>query len=72
MKIKELREQLANLSDDTPIVVYWEDGAKQHFFDIGDVSLTKGTPRRDKQGRPGFTFDRKGSAAWAFINIVPE
>ena len=29
MKIKELREQLAKLSDDTTVVVYWEDGAKR-------------------------------------------
>jgi hypothetical protein len=41
---------------------YWKNTQKRfetHFFEI-DVSMTKGTPSRDPEGRAGFTFDGTG------------
>jgi len=72
MTVKELRERLAKLDDKTDIVVYWEEGSEHHYFSIDDVSLTRGTPRRHADGKPGFTFDSKGPAAWLFISVSPE
>jgi hypothetical protein len=72
MKVKELVQKLATLDQNSKVVVYWEDVDKQRFFEIDEISLTKGTPRRGEDGRPGFTFDPKGPAAWVFINVNPE
>ncbi len=58
MNVKELREKLSKLDDNTRVVVYWEEGSEQKFFGIDDVSLTRGTPQR-LEGKPGFTFDSK-------------
>jgi len=72
MTVKQLREKLAGLDDKMPVVVYWEDRDDQRFFEIDDISPTKGTPKRLKSGKPGFTFDRSGPATWCFIMISPD
>jgi len=72
MKVKELVQKLAALDQNTNVVVYWEEGDKQQFFGIDEVSLTRGTPRRDEDSRPGFEFDSKGPATWVFISVSPE
>jgi len=72
MKVKELREKLSKLDGNTDIVVHWEEGSKHQYFGIDDVSLTRGTPRRDAEGKPGFTFDSKGPVAWLFISVSPD
>jgi hypothetical protein len=72
MKVKELRERLSKLDDKTDIVVYWEEGSEHQYFGIDDVSLTRGTPRRHADGKPGFAFDSKGPAARLFITVSPE
>jgi hypothetical protein len=72
MNVKELKEKLSKLDDNTKVVVYWEEDKESHFFGIDHVSLTRGTPQRHEDGKPGFTFDSKGPAAWAFISISPE
>ena len=75
MNVKELREKLSKLDDNTDdntrVVVYWEEGSEQKFFGIDDVSLTRGTPQR-LEGKPGFTFDSKGPVEWLFVSVSPE
>jgi hypothetical protein len=69
MTVKELRQKLAKLDGQTRVVVYWEDGVEQTFFEIDDVSLAKGEPMRDKSGKPAFKFDSSGPVEWLFIGV---
>jgi len=41
MNVKEFREKLSRLDDDTRVVVYWEEGSDQKLFEIDDISLTR-------------------------------
>jgi hypothetical protein len=72
MTVKELREKLSKLADSTPVYAHWEEGQEHRYFGIEDVLLTRGTPRRHEDGKPGFTYDSKGPAEWLFIIINPE
>ncbi len=69
MNVKELRDKLSKLDDKTTVVVYWEREADSQYFEIDDVSLAKGTPRRHADGKVGFTFEKEGPATWLFISI---
>ena len=71
MTVKELRDKLTRLNDKSKVVVYWENGKPHQFFEIDDVSLTKGTPIRDDKGRARFKFG-DGPANWLFIGISPD
>jgi hypothetical protein len=71
MTVKELRDKLSGIPDQTNVVAYREAGTEQQFFEIDDVSLTKGTPQR-VDGKPGFTFDSKGLVEWLFINVTSD
>jgi len=70
MTVKELREKLAKLDDKTRVVVLWEEGNDQNLFDIDEVSISRGEPKRI-EGKAGFVFDNTGPATWAFINVEP-
>jgi hypothetical protein len=72
MTIKELKEKLSKLDDQTNVVVYWEDGNESNYFGIDDVSLTRGMPQRHQDGKAGFTFDSKGPVEWVLISISPD
>jgi hypothetical protein len=72
INVKELREKLSKLADETNIVVYWDEGSEHQHFGIDDVSLARGTPQRHEDGKPGFTFDPKDPIAWLFISVSPE
>ena len=76
MTVSELKKQLSKLPNDAKVVVHWEEGSirmgADGFFEIDEVSLHKGTPSRgEEKGEAGFTFDKKGSASWAFISVSP-
>lgn len=71
MTVKELRDKLSGVDDQTKVVVYREDGTEQQFFEIDEVSLTRGTPKR-VNGKPGFEFDSKGLVTWLFVNVTSD
>ena len=71
MTVKELRDKLSGVDDQTKVVAYREDGPETQFFEIDEVSLTKGTPDRLK-GKPVFKFDSQGLVAWLFISITSD
>jgi hypothetical protein len=67
MTVANLQDQLSKLPADARVVVYWE--TDNQFFEIDEVSLRKGTPKRIK-GKAGFEFDsQSGIAAWVFVSV---
>jgi hypothetical protein len=72
MTVKELRDALSNLDGNAHVVISWEDGDNHHLIGIESVSLQKGTPKRLPNGKPGFTFESNGPAAWVFISAAEE
>jgi hypothetical protein len=71
MTVKQLREALSKLDENTNIVVYCQDGNEHQFFEINTVSLRKGAPKRLAGERAGFEFAHDGPAEWAFISVEP-
>jgi hypothetical protein len=69
MKVAELREALEGLAPEMPVVVYRENSRGTFFYDIAYASDSEGEPRRDEDGRVGFTFYAGGPARWLFISI---
>lgn len=70
MTVEELRKKLERLEPKTEVVVYRETDDGTEFFGISDVSLHRGTPRRDEQThKAGFTFANDGPSVWLFISI---
>jgi hypothetical protein len=74
MNVRELREKLSGVSDDTKVVVWWEQDRTVDrtvdLFEIHDVSLATGTPgRAEDNGKSTFTVDRTGLATWLFISV---
>ena len=69
MTVKELTEKLAKLDANMTITAYREDESGTDFFEISDVSVSAGTPRRFDNGKVGFTFKNDGSVKWAFISL---
>jgi hypothetical protein len=70
MTVAELQEKLVGLDPKTHIVVNHETDGEMELYVIGDVSLSKGHPRRDDgTGKTGFKFDKNGPATWLFISI---
>lgn len=77
MTVHELRYRLSQLDGSAHVAVLREEhsGSKTHLetclFEINRVSMSRGTPRRGKEGRVGFTFDGIGPAHWVFISVTP-
>jgi len=72
MTVNDLQSKLAKLDGRRKVVVYWDDENETHLFEIDAISVERGTPKKLADGKPGFTFDRKGPAEWAFIAVSPE
>jgi hypothetical protein len=71
MTVKELRDKLSGVPDQTKVVAYREDEKEPQLFEIDEISVAKGTPKR-VEGKPGFEFDSKGLVAWLFITVTPD
>ncbi len=71
MTVAELRDKLAGLDGKTNVVIYRETDSDTQFFEIADVSLSSGVPKRDDAGRGGFTFEGSGPATCLFITVEP-
>jgi|HubBroStandDraft_4_1064222.scaffolds.fasta_scaffold119089_2 hypothetical protein len=70
MTVEELRTQLSNLDGTTQVAVFRENPqGKTLSFDIEDISMRRGTPKRDSENKPDFAFKNDGSANWLFIRI---
>jgi hypothetical protein len=75
--VHELRYRLSQLDGSAHVAVLWEEHSesKTHLetclFEISHVSMSRGTPSRDEEGRVGFTFDGIGPANWLFIAVTP-
>ena len=72
MTVGELRKTIEGLDPKMTIAAYFEsDGERDsEFFDIADVSVGTGTPKRDeKTHRAGFQFQNDGPAKWLFIRV---
>ena len=71
MTVKELREKLSKMNDDTAVVVQWEHGNSLELFEIDDVSKSVGVPKRIK-GKAGFAFGQsEGAVERVFLAIAP-
>jgi hypothetical protein len=77
MTVHELRFRLSQLDGSAHIVVLREadpppkTGLEPHLFEIKGVSMSRGTPSMDAEGRGGFTFSNAGPANWLFISVTP-
>ena len=72
MNVKELRDELAKMDDDTSVVVYWDDGRENQYFKIEEVSVHRGTSDRLPNGKVAFRFnDRDGKDIRLFVSIHP-
>jgi len=69
MTVKELREKLSQLDDETRVVVHQEDENGGRLFEIDDVSIHTGTPSRLEDGTAAFSFRKDGTASWLFISV---
>ncbi|MGD0956465.1 MAG: hypothetical protein ABR953_06485 [Candidatus Acidiferrales bacterium] len=70
MTVKELRQKLSGLDQSTKVVVWWERNGDSTLLDIHEVSLARGTPKRDANNKPGFEFDGNGPVVWLFITVA--
>lgn len=71
MTVRELKEKLSKHDDQTRTVVSWEEQNRQRLFEIDAVSLARGNPFRDANGKAGFAFDQNGREKWLFIEVDP-
>jgi hypothetical protein len=67
--VGELRKKLEGLDPKAHVVVYTEAEAGKHMYEVSDVSMSKGTPRRHENGKAGFSFDQASAIEWLFISI---
>jgi len=67
MTVAELRKKLEGIDPKTEIVIARETDLSLDLFDVGDVSIAVGTPRRDAKGKARFKFEKDGPAHWLFI-----
>lgn len=67
--VGELRKKLESLDPKAHVVVYAETETGMDMYEVSDVSMGKGTPRRHENGKAGFSFDRTGPIEWLFISI---
>ena len=72
MTVKELRDKLAQFPEHKEVLVYWEDQARQNFFEVDELSMPNGMELRDSHGKPAFKFDKNGAAARVLITVIPE
>jgi len=75
MTVHELRFRLSQLDGSTHVVVLWEAHSKSKtdvkFSEITGVTMSRGTPTRDAEGRGAFSLDDYGPANWVFITVKP-
>jgi hypothetical protein len=77
MTVHELRFRLAQLDGSAHIMVSIaadpksEIGLEPRVFEIKNVSMSRGTPTTDEEGRGGFSFGNTGPANWLFISVAP-
>jgi hypothetical protein len=72
MTVKQWRDELSKYDDDTDVVLLSEEGARIRCFDVTAFSLQKGTPSRDRNNKPQFSFDSNGSTAKLFISVTQD
>ncbi len=72
MTVKELRDKLAGLDEKTRVVVDCEDGGEHQLFEIHEVGIQKGAPKRFASGKLGFVFAHNGLVTWLFISVSQE
>jgi hypothetical protein len=69
MTVKELCEELSVFDDDTPVVVHWERDSEGDFMEIDNLSIAKGSPGLNDEGKAVFQFDSNSPVSWLFINV---
>lgn len=69
MTVKELKQKLSKFDEKTPVVLYREADSDMELFEIADIAVSAGTPRRDDNGKAGFTFENNGPVKWLFISV---
>ena len=69
---KQLRDELSDYGENPDVVLVSEEGRKIRYFDIIGLSLRKGTPSRDANNKPQFSFDPNGSSTKLFISITED
>jgi hypothetical protein len=71
MTVGELKKKLAAMDDKTPVTVSLDTEEGIDLFEIDEVAIHIGDPRRHPDTRKaGFRFSGDGPAKWAFISIV--
>ena len=72
MNVKELRDKLAKMNDDNRVIIYWDDGRENQYFEIEEVSVHRGTSDRLPNGKVAFRFnERDGKDTLVFLSIHP-
>jgi hypothetical protein len=70
MTVGELRKKLEGINPKTNIAIYRETHEGTEFFDIGDATLSKGTPvRNEHTHKAGFRFESNGPVTWLLISF---
>lgn len=72
MTVDELRNLLSSSEGKTQIVVSCDDSKEVKYFEVGEVSLQKGSPMRDEDGQPHFEAKSTGSVTWLVINVTED
>ena len=68
--VAELQEALDRQDPQTKVIVCFEMEGETCLYEITDVSVGKGNPRRDEETHKAtFGFDRGGLATWVFITL---
>jgi len=69
MTVGELKAKLENLDPKTQVCIIRESEDGLDIFEVGDVAVHKGTPKRYPDTRKAlFSFDGIGPASWLFIS----
>lgn len=72
MTVKQWRDELSKYDDNTDVILLSEDGARIRCLDVTAFSLQKGTPTRDKNNNPQFSFDSNGLIEKLVISITHD
>jgi hypothetical protein len=71
MTVAELRKKLEGMDDKTWVVILRETDTEMSLYEVGDVALHRGTPRRhEATGKALFTTSMDGPATWLFIEAL--
>ena len=70
MTVGELRKRLEGVDPKTTVAIRRETHEGEEYFDIGDVSVSTGTPMRNEHThKAGFRFESTGPVTWLLISI---